>query len=112
MDSPDIVNRLRSPKAWMAWNDYGKVTISGDPIPAMDHDSRVPELAAQEIVNLRGEACVLASILSDANEVIKTIEAESTDEEDSLWQLRYAIEMALAPYKNSTKKSPQLFDKT
>lgn len=108
MTAINIVERLRAPKAWMAWNDYGKVTLTGDPIPPMDHDSDVPRLAADEIVNLRreivgltGETHVLADILRDANEVIKTIEPENSDEEERLWQLRYMIEMAISPYNGA-----------
>ena len=53
----------------------------------------------REVANLQGEANVLADILWDAYEVIKTIEGESTEEEESLWQLRYSIATALAPYR-------------
>ncbi len=49
MTDKTLQERLREPKAWMAWNDYGKVTIAGDPIPAMDHDSQVPRVAADRI---------------------------------------------------------------
>lgn len=44
-----LCERLRAPKAWMAWNDYGAVTIAGDPIPAMDHDSQAPREAADAL---------------------------------------------------------------
>ena len=44
-----LQERLREPKAWMAWNDYGTLTIAGDPIPAMDHDSQAPREAADAL---------------------------------------------------------------
>lgn len=44
-----LSERLRAPKAWMAWHDFGAVTIAGDPIPAMDHDSQAPREAADAL---------------------------------------------------------------
>lgn len=44
-----LSERLRAPKAWMAWHDLGAVTIAGDPIPAMDHDSQAPREAADAL---------------------------------------------------------------
>lgn len=52
----------------------------------------------EQATQLRGEANVLADILRDAAKVIKTIEGESSEEEESLWKLRYMIDMALGPY--------------
>lgn len=51
-----------------------------------------------DVVHLKGENNVLASILRDAFEVIKTIDPENTEEEERLFQLRYMIEMAVSPY--------------
>lgn len=93
MDEREICAKLREPKSWSAWRDYG-----GHGLPPMDHDSDIPKQAADAIENLLGEASVLADILRDAYAVIKTIEGENSDEEERLWQLRYMIEMALSPY--------------
>lgn len=60
-----------------------------------------------DVVHLKGENNVLASILRDAFEVIKTIEPENTDEEERLWQLRYMIEMAISPYSRRAWKRRQ-----
>lgn len=60
-----------------------------------------------DVVHLKGENNVLASILRDAFEVIKTIEPENTDEEERLFQLRYMIEMAISPYSRRAWKRRQ-----
>lgn len=70
-------------------------------ITAEDIDDLAQEVIERQdelIANLKGESSVLASILRDAFEVIKTIEPENSDEEERLWQLRYMIEMAISPY--------------
>lgn len=59
----------------------------------------------QERDNLRGGCSVLADVLWDAHEVTKVIEADDSDEHESLWQLNYAIATALAPYKPIPKDS-------
>ena len=50
------------------------------------------------IAGLRGENAVLADILRDADEVLRVIEADDTDEGERLEELRRAISYALAPY--------------
>lgn len=61
--------------------------------------------AAQEIERaneherqLKGECLMLADVLRDAFEVVKTVEGESIDEADKLSDLRMSIEYALAAY--------------
>ena len=58
----------------------------------------VCEEAAAEIENLKGECLLLADVLRDAFEVIKTIEGEDTDESDKLTELCLSIAHALALY--------------
>ena len=52
----------------------------------------------QEIDQLKGECLLLADVLRDAFEVIKTIEGEDTDESDGLTSLCLSIAHALALY--------------
>lgn len=54
--------------------------------------------AVQEARNLKGECLMLADVLRDAYEVIKTVEGEDSDECDKLQDLRISIEYALAFY--------------
>ena len=56
------------------------------------------EEAAQEIDQLKGECLLLADVLRDAYEVVKTIEGEDSDECDKLSDLRMSMEYALAMY--------------
>src|SRR5574343_1095774 len=70
-------------------------------LPPGEIDDLAEEVIEQQetdIANLKGENNILASILRDAFEVIKTIEPENSDEEERLWQLRYMIEMAISAY--------------
>ena len=53
--------------------------------------------------NIQGEANVLVAILRDAYEVIKTIEGESTEEEESLLQLRRSMALAFSTYNPIAK---------
>lgn len=53
--------------------------------------------------NIQGEANVLVDIIRDAYEVIKTIEGESTDEEESLLQLRRSMALAFSTYNPIAK---------
>jgi hypothetical protein len=57
----------------MAWNDYGAVTIAGDPIPAMDHDSQAPMEAADRIEAL--ESALLA-LVRDVGAVCDDLELQ------------------------------------
>lgn len=70
-------------------------------LPPGDIDDLAEEVIKRleiDVVHLKGENNVLASILRDAFDVIKTIDPENTEEEERLWQLRYMIEMAVSPY--------------
>jgi len=58
----------------------------------------VCEEAAAEIEKLKGECLLLADVLRDAYEVVKTIEGEDTDESDKLTGLCLSIAHALALY--------------
>lgn len=68
------------------------------------HNDTINRLQTK-IAQLEGECRVLADILRDAYEVTKVIEADDSDEHESLWQLNYAIATALAPYKPIPKDS-------
>ena len=63
------------------------------------------EEAAAEIENLKGECILLADVLRDAFEVIKTIEGEDTDESDGLTGLCLSIAHALALYDDERIKA-------
>lgn len=73
MTDKTLQERLREPKAWMAWNDYGAVTIAGDPIPAMDHDSQAPREAADRIDALE---VALRVLLRDVEAVCDDLELQ------------------------------------
>ena len=59
---------------------------------------RTYEQARDEAKHLYGECLMLADVLRDAYEVVKTIEGEEQDERDKLSDLRISIEYALAAY--------------
>ena len=59
---------------------------------------RTYEQARGEAKHLYGECLMLADVLRDAFEVVKTIEGEDSDECDKLQDLRISIEYALAAY--------------
>ena len=54
---------------------------------------------------LYGECLMLADVLRDAYEVIKTVEGENSDEADQLSNLRMSIEYALAAYDEQRIKT-------
>ena len=60
-------------------------------------DGTVGEEAAQEIERLRGENAMLLGLLMDCNAVLRTIEADDSDEAEKLADLRSAID-TLAAY--------------
>jgi hypothetical protein len=103
-----IVEKLRNIKIGSYAVDHG------------GHSKHIPvkavcEEAAKEIENLKGECLLLADVLRDAFEVIKTIEGEDTDESDKLTELRLAIAYALALYDDqripAKKEGDQEFEK-
>ena len=59
---------------------------------------RTYEQARDEAKHLYGECLMLADVLRDVYEVVKTIEGEDSDEADKLAELRMSIEYALAAY--------------
>lgn len=59
---------------------------------------RTYDEAVKECGHLRGECLLLADILRDAFEVVKTVEGEDSDECNKLSDLRMNIEYALAAY--------------
>lgn len=59
---------------------------------------RTYEQARDEAKHLYGECLMLADVLRDAYEVVKTIEGEDADECNKLLDLRMSIEYALAAY--------------
>ena len=71
-----------------------KCDISGPP--------STPEIALERATTheqqLKGECLMLADVLRDAYEVVKTIEGEDSDECDKLQDLRMSMEYALAMY--------------
>lgn len=79
----------------------------------VDHGSHTKHIAVRAIceeaaaeierlrkldIELRGECVLLADVLRDAFEVVKTVEGEEQDECDKLSDLRISIEYALAAY--------------
>lgn len=63
-------------------------------------------LANERVEQLRQECNLLADVLRDAYEVIKTVEGENCDEDERLWDLRMVIEAALSGYdKDRIEKS-------
>ena len=63
-------------------------------------------LASDRVEQLRQECNLLADVLRDAYEVIKTVEGENSDEDERLWDLRMVIEAALSGYdKDRIEKS-------
>jgi hypothetical protein len=58
----------------------------------------VYEQARDEAKHLYGECLMLADVLRDAYEVIKTVQGEDSDECEKLQDLRMSIEYALAAY--------------
>ena len=63
------------------------------------------EEAAMDIEYLNGECLLLADVLRDAFEVIKTIEGEDADESDGLSSLCLSISHALALYDDQRIKA-------
>ena len=62
--------------------------------------------ASDRVEQLRQECNLLADVLRDAYEVIKTVEGENSDEDERLWDLRMVIEAALSGYdKDRIEKS-------
>ena len=86
-----ITERLRNIKIGNYTVDHGSHTKH---IPVRS----ICEEAAQEIDQLKGECLLLADVLRDAFEVIKTIEGEDTAESDGLTSLCLSIAHALALY--------------
>ena len=56
-------------------------------------------------IELRGECVLLADVLRDAFEVVKTIEGENSDESDKLTGLCLSIAHALALYDDERIKA-------
>ena len=74
-------------RSWAAWRDRAA-------------------LASDRVEQLRQECNLLADVLRDAYEVIKTVEGENSDEDERLWDLRMVIEAALSGYdKDRIEKS-------
>ena len=86
----------------------------------VDHGSHTKHIAVRAIceeaaaeierlrtldIELRGECVLLADVLRDAFEVIKTIEGEDTDESDGLTSLCLSIAHALALYDDQRIKA-------
>lgn len=55
-------------------------------------------LANERVEQLRQECNLLADVLRDAYEVIKTVEGENSDEDERLLDLRLTIDAALSGY--------------
>lgn len=67
----------------------------------LKHEKSVLEVMKElhdENAGLKGECMMLADVLRDAFEVIKTVEGEDSDECDKLQDLRISIEYALGAY--------------
>lgn len=62
-----------------------------------DLTEEVIERQDKDIATLKGEAAVLADILRDAYEVIKTIEGENSDEQERLRDLCIRLVWAIQP---------------
>ena len=86
----------------------------------VDHGSHTKHIAVRAIceeaaaeierlrkldIELRGECVLLADVLRDAYEVIKTIEGEDTDESDGITSLCLSIAHALALYDDQRIKA-------
>ena len=69
--------------------------------------TEIDRLRKREI-ELYGECLLLADILRDAFEVVKTIEGEDSDECDKLQGLRMSIEYALAAYDERRIDTPNV----
>ena len=93
-----LVDRLRNIKIGSYAVDHGShskhVAVSSVCQEAAQEIERANENERQ----LKGECLLLADILRDAFEVIKTIEGEDTDEIEKLSDLRMSIVYALAAY--------------
>lgn len=59
----------------------------------------------KKVEQQRGECLMLADVLRDAYEVVKTIEGEDSDECEKLSDLRMSIEYALAAYDDRRVKT-------
>src|SRR5574343_778458 len=72
----------------------GLASCSGD-------EARLDEADA-EIAELRGQAVVLRRLLADALAVLRTIDADDTDEAEGLESLCAAVALALQPKREGT----------
>jgi hypothetical protein len=63
-------------------------------------DQTVGEEAAQEIERLRGENAVLLGLLTDCAAVVRTIDADDSDEAEKLDELLGAIDRAQEPHRH------------
>ena len=93
-----LVDRLRNIKIGSYAVDHGSHSKHVAVSAVCQEAAKEIERANENERQLKGECRLLADVLRDAFEVIKTIEGDDTDEREKLSDLRMSIEYALAAY--------------
>lgn len=93
-----ITERLRAIKIGSFSIDEGSHSKHFAVAPLCREAAAEIERSNERERQLYGECLLLADVLRDAFEVVKTIEGEDSDECDKLQGLRMSIEYALAAY--------------
>ena len=93
-----IAERLRNIKIGSYTVDHGSHTKHIAVRAICEEAAAEIERSHQREAMMKGECLLLADVLRDAFEVIKTIEGEDTDESDGLTSLCLSIAHALALY--------------
>ena len=93
-----ITERLREIKIGGYTVDNGSHSKHFAVRPVCEEAAAEIERANEHERQLKGECLLLADVLRDAYEVVKTIEGEDTDESDKLTELCLSIAHALALY--------------
>ena len=99
-----ITERLRAIKIGGYTVDNGSHSKHFAVRPVCEEAAAEIERANEHERQLKGECLLLADVLRDAFEVIKTIEGEDTDESDKLTELCLSIAHALALYDDGRRR--------
>ena len=100
-----ITDRLRNIKIGSYTVDHGSHTKHIAVRAICEEAAAEIERSHQREAMMKGECLLLADVLRDAFEVIKTVEGEDTDESDKLTGLCLSIAHALALYDDERIKA-------
>ena len=100
-----ITERLRNIKIGSYTVDHGSHTKHIAVQAICEEAAAEIERSHQREAMMKGECLLLADVLRDAFEVVKTVEGEDTDESDKLTGLCLSIAHALALYDDERIKA-------